>query len=46
MVRTSWQDDDERRVIEDVQQYGWHIVGVEDDQEGPGFAYSIGLYHT
>ena len=46
MVRTSWQDDDERRVIEDVQQYGWHIVGVDDDQEGPGFAYSIGLYHT
>ncbi len=45
MVRTSWQDDDERRVIEDVQQYGWHIVGVDADQEGPGFAYSIGLYH-
>jgi hypothetical protein len=46
MVRTSWQDDDERRVIEDVRQYGWHIVGVEEDQEGPAFAYSIGIYHT
>jgi hypothetical protein len=46
MVRTTWQDDDERRVIEDVQEYGWHIVAIEDDDEGPGFAYSIGLYHT
>lgn len=46
MVRTTWQDDDERRVIEDVQQYGWHIVGVKEDSEGPGFAYSIGLHHS
>jgi hypothetical protein len=46
MVRTTWQDEDERRVIEDVHQYGWHIVGVEDDAEGSGFAYSIGLFHT
>jgi hypothetical protein len=46
MVQTTWQDNDERRVIEDVRKFGWHIVAVEDDPEGPAFAYSIGLYHT
>lgn len=46
MVQTIWHDENERRVIEDVQKFGWHIVGVEDDPEGPAFAYSIGIYHT
>ena len=46
MVQTIWHDEDERHVIEDVQQYGWHIVLIEDDPEGPAFAYSIGMWHT
>jgi hypothetical protein len=46
MVQTTWQDDDERYVIENVQQYGWHVATIEDDPSGPAFAYSIGLYHT
>lgn len=46
MVQTTWHDDYERHVVEDVQRYGWHIVGVEDDPNGPAFAYSIGIYHT
>ncbi len=35
VVQTTWHDDDERQVIEDVQQYGWHIVLIKDDPEGP-----------
>ncbi len=46
MVRTTWEGDDEKKVITDVQQHGWHLIGIEGDAEGPGFAYSIGLYHT
>ncbi len=46
MVQTIWHDDDERHVIEDVRQYGWHIVLIEDAPEGPAFAYSIGIWHT
>jgi hypothetical protein len=46
VVRTRGQDESEQRVIDDVQRVGWHVVGVEADAEGPGFAYSIGLYHT
>jgi hypothetical protein len=46
MVRTHGDDDDEQRVIDDVQRHGWHVVGIEEDAEGPGFAYSIGMQHT
>jgi hypothetical protein len=46
VVRTKGDDANEQRVIDDVRQHGWHVVGIEDDAEGPGFAFSIGLYHT
>ncbi len=46
MVRTQGNDPEEQRVIDDVHQFGWHIVGVEDDPEGPAFAYSVGMFHT
>ncbi|MEU7428780.1 DUF4262 domain-containing protein [Streptomyces sp. NPDC040750] len=36
----------ERTVIEHVQQHGWHVVMVPEDEIGPGFAYTIGLAHT
>jgi hypothetical protein len=39
-------DDHDRKLLADVQVHGWHVIGVEEDEEGPGFAYSIGLYRT
>jgi hypothetical protein len=39
-------DDHDRKLLADVQDHGWHVVGVEADDEGPAFAYSIGLYHS
>ncbi|MEV6756720.1 DUF4262 domain-containing protein [Streptomyces sp. NPDC051214] len=33
-------------VIEHVQQHGWHVVMVPEDEIGPGFAYTIGLAHS
>lgn len=29
-------------VLENIEEFGWHVVLVPDDEEGPGFAYSIG----
>lgn len=29
-------------VCENVEDFGWHVVLVPDDEQGPGFAYSIG----
>jgi hypothetical protein len=33
-------------IIENVQQHGWHVVMVPEDEIGPGFAYTIDLAHT
>jgi hypothetical protein len=34
------------RIIEDIQQHGWHVIMVPEDDAGPGFAYTIGLAHS
>lgn len=39
-------DDVDRKVISDVRDYGWHVVIIPDDEEGPGFAFTIGLAST
>ena len=36
----------EAKLLADVAKYGWHVMGVTEDDEGPAFAYSIGLYRT
>ncbi|MGW2397286.1 DUF4262 domain-containing protein [Kitasatospora sp. NPDC001664] len=36
----------ERAIIGNVQEHGWHVVMVPEDEIGPGFAYTIGLAHT
>lgn len=46
MVRTRGEDADEQRVIDDMERYGWLVVRIEADEEGPGFAYSVGMFHT
>src|SRR5262249_43595444 len=39
-------DDHDRKLLADVKEYGWHVIAVLEDEEGPAFAYSIGLFHT
>jgi hypothetical protein len=40
------RDEIEERILEDVKQCGWHLIIVPDDEEGPGFVYSVGMMHT
>src|SRR3954452_17341935 len=39
-------DDHDRKLLADVEEPGWHVFAVEEDEEGPAFAYSIGLHHN
>lgn len=34
------------KVSEDIKEYGWHVIKVLEDESGPGFGYSIGLFET
>lgn len=46
MVRTTPDDDFDRKLLADVAQHGWHLVGIEDSDEGPGYVFSVGMFHT
>ena len=34
---------DEQKLIDNIDEYGWHVLQVHGDDEGPGFCYSVGL---
>ena len=41
-------DDHDRKLLSDVDEFGWHISGIKaDEQKGqPPYAFSVGLYYT
>ncbi|MDL4774775.1 DUF4262 domain-containing protein [Actinomadura xylanilytica] len=39
-------DNFQLRTIVHITQYGWSVVLVHPDGEGPGWAYTIGLWHS
>ena len=36
-------DKNEQKALADIAQYGCHILHILEDDEGPGFSYSIGI---
>ncbi|MBC8137367.1 MAG: DUF4262 domain-containing protein [Fibrella sp.] len=40
------EDDYDRKVIANIETYGWHVVIVPEDDEGAGFAYTVGLTYS
>lgn len=41
----SWSDD-ERKLVDDVHSFGWHVVNASDGDGLPRWAYTVGLTHT
>jgi hypothetical protein len=39
-------DDRDRKVLSDVETYGWHIVDIHDDSVTQGWTFSVGMWHT
>jgi hypothetical protein len=35
-----------KKTIKDIEEFGWHVINVLEDDKGPGFGYSIGLFKT
>jgi hypothetical protein len=40
------EDDTDRKLLADVARDGWAVIGIQEDEEGPGYAFSVGLLHT
>ena len=39
-------DPSDRKLLEDVEQFGWHACLIPEDEEGPGFAFTVGLLYS
>ena len=35
-----------RNIDEDIKKYDLSVIFISEDEDGPGFAYSVGLYHS
>jgi hypothetical protein len=46
MVRTTPDDDYDRKLLADVKEHGWHLVGISDDDDEPAYVFSVGMFHT
>jgi len=39
-------DAPEAKVLSDIEEVGWHVILVPEDNQGAGFAFTIGLHHS
>lgn len=40
------RDDQDRKLLANVRDDGWHIVMIPEDAETPGWCFTVGLEHT
>lgn len=36
----------QEKIYSDIDSIGWHVIKVPEDFEGPGFAYTVGLFKS
>lgn len=46
MVRTSGEDDTERKILDDIADYGWHCLNIMAEGEEVEYSFTIGLAHS
>lgn len=48
LVLRTPDDDSDRKLLSDVQRFGWHITSITADAEHglPPYAFTVGLYYT
>ena len=37
---------DEKKLIDNIAEYGWHVIQVPGEGNEPDFCYSVGIYKT
>lgn len=36
----------DKRLIADIEKYGWHVIKIMEDNNNPPFCYSVGFYES
>jgi hypothetical protein len=44
--RAPADDTVEQKILRDVAEFGWHVALIPEDDQGPPFGYTIGLFKT
>lgn len=39
------EDDADRKLLFDIETYGWHVVSVTEEPDTPRFVFTVGLYY-
>jgi hypothetical protein len=39
------EDETDRKLLSDIEKFGWHVVHVNSGDDGPGFSFSVGFYY-
>jgi hypothetical protein len=40
------EDDQDRVILDHIAEFGWSVIGIEEDEDGPGYSFSVGLTRT
>lgn len=40
------EDEHDRKVLGDIARVGWSVIGIEESEEGPQYAFSVGMGYT
>lgn len=46
MVRTVGEDDSERKVLDDIENFGWHCVHIQAEADLVEYSFTIGLFQS
>lgn len=46
MVRLTSSDPNDHKLLDDVREFGWHVIHVLAEGDDPEFTYSIGASHS
>jgi len=40
------EDEHDRKLLSDIERVGWHVIHINEDEQGPGYTFSVGFYYT
>ncbi|MCW1884964.1 DUF4262 domain-containing protein [Luteolibacter flavescens] len=38
------EDPSDEQLLDDVREYGWHVVLIQEDETGPAYGFTVGLH--
>ena len=45
-AKTGFTNESEEATLRHIESRGWSVIGIPEDNEGPSFSYTIGLYKS